>query len=75
MTPATLTPTEDLICRYKLQGLQVKEISYIMEREISTIKTHFRNIHAKLKINNEVELVLWYIKNVLEINVEKSDQK
>lgn len=66
-----LTPTEDLICRYKCHGLQRKEIADKLQRSEGTLLVHFRHIHEKLQINNEVELVVWYIENVLKIEIKK----
>ena len=74
MNIAILTPTEDLICRYKCLGLQSKEIADQMHRSEGTLRVHFRHIHTKLHINNEVELVIWYIENVLKIDIKKMVQ-
>lgn len=71
MNATILTPTEDLICRYKVHGYQRKEIADRLQRSENTLLVHFRNIHAKLHINNEVELVVWYIENVLNIEIKK----
>lgn len=67
----SLTPTEDLICRYKCHGLQRKEIADRLQRSEGTLLVHFRHIHEKLRINNECELVIWYIENVLKIEIKK----
>lgn len=74
MTTTVLTPTEDLICRYKCLGLQSKEIADRLNRNEGTLRVHFRHIHSKLHINNEVELVVWYIENVLHVNIKKMVQ-
>ncbi len=71
MKATILTPTEDMICRYKCQGLQRKEIADKLQRSENTLLVHFRNIHSKIHVNNEVELVIWYIENVLNINIRK----
>lgn len=74
MTTIQLTPAEDLICRYKIQGFQVKEIADILKRSPDTLRVHIRHIHEKIQVNNEVEVVVWYIENVLGINIKKMVQ-
>lgn len=71
MKTIELTPTEITICKFKCLGLQNKEIADRMQRAESTLKVHFKNMHAKLHVNNEVELVVWYIENVMNINIRK----
>ena len=66
-----LTPTEDLICRYKVHGLQRKEISVKMARSENTLLVHNKHIHSKLHVNNDVEVVVWYIENVLNIDIKR----
>lgn len=68
---AVLTQKEDLICRYKCLGLQRKEIAAQMKRSENTLLVHNRNIHSKLHVNNDVEIVIWYIENVLHIEIKK----
>ncbi|MBV5329783.1 MAG: response regulator transcription factor [Chlorobium sp.] len=68
---AILTPTEDLICRLKVLGLQRKEIADRLHRSQNTIIVHVKHIHSKLKVNNEVETVVWYIENILHIDIKK----
>lgn len=71
MNALILTKTEDLIVRYKCLGLQSKEIACRINRSEGTIRVHFRHIHNKLHVNNEVEVVLWYIENVLNIDIKR----
>jgi DNA-binding CsgD family transcriptional regulator len=71
MNDANLTKTEDLICRYKCLGLQTKEIADQLHRSEGTLRVHFKHIHTKLHIHNEVELVVWYIENVLHVDVKR----
>ncbi len=71
MNTALLTPTEELICKYKCMGLQRKEIAEKLHNKANTLITHFKNIHAKLHINNDSELVVWYIENIMKIEIRK----
>lgn len=62
---------EDLICRLKVHGFQRKEIAYRLHRSENTLITHNKHIHSKLQVNNDVETVVWYIENILKIEIKK----
>jgi len=69
-----LTKTQDVIVRYKMLGLQRKEIADRMHRSLDTIAVHFRNIYEKTDVQNEIELYNWYAENVLKIDIRKMIQ-
>lgn len=71
MKTAKLTKTEDLICRYKVKGLKRKKIAVAIRRSENTLLTHNKRIHSKLHVSNDAEVVVWYIENVLKIEVLK----
>lgn len=64
-----LTKKEDLIVRILLIGKQRKEIACILRMSPNTVSVHLRNIYAKIKSKNCVELYNWYLDNVLRINI------
>jgi len=71
MQPQTITKTEDLVIRLKLQGLSRKEIAGLTGRSTGTIQRHFQNVYVKLQIQNEIELYNWYVENILDINIRQ----
>ena len=66
-----LTRTEDHIIRLMMSGLQRKEIASELRSTLNTVSVHFRNIHNKTAVQNEIELYNWYCENVIHINIRK----
>lgn len=58
-----LSKREVEIIKYISEGLQAKEIAYKLMIEITTVRTHERNIHEKLGCNNRGEIIKFAFKN------------
>lgn len=56
-TPEPLTPREQDVLRYMVQGLSNKEIARQLGVSENTVKTHVRHILAKLNARSRVEAV------------------
>jgi len=50
-----LTPAEQEILRWALEGKTVWEISQIRASSEATVKFHLRNIYGKLQVTNRVQ--------------------
>lgn len=57
----SLTKTELLICEHAARGLSAPRIADEMGVQPSTVRTHLKHIHRKLKINNRSELVAMFL--------------
>lgn len=58
-----LSAREVEIIKYISEGLQAKEIADILKIGITTVRTHERNIHEKLGLNNRGEIIRFAFKN------------
>jgi len=72
MNSIALSKTECNVIEMRIAGLSRKEIADKSYRSEKTIKTHFQNIHKKLNLNEEIQVVVWYIENVLDIDIKKT---
>ncbi len=66
-----LSQTEQKLIELRLVGYSRKEIAYKTFRSELTVKTHFQNIHKKLRINEEVQMFTWYLKEIKGIDLKK----
>ena len=68
---AVLSNTEREVLELRIKGFSRKEIAKKTFRSENTIKTHFQNIQLKTGIRNEVDIAVWYIEEVLKIEIKK----
>ena len=66
-----LTKTENIVVQLMMSGYQRKEIADRLNTSPNTVSVHFRNIHKKTAVQNEIELYNWYSENVLRVNIRK----
>ncbi|MEL6112992.1 MAG: helix-turn-helix transcriptional regulator [Pseudomonadota bacterium] len=62
----SLTKTELLICEHAARGLSAPRIADAMGVQPSTVRTHLKHVHRKLKISNRSELVAMFLGSVKE---------
>jgi DNA-binding NarL/FixJ family response regulator len=58
-----LTRKEYEIIIYLGMGKQIKEISELLNITDATTRTHIQHIHAKLGVNNNIEVASWTHEN------------
>ncbi len=57
---ATLTPRERQVCRLMLTGRPLRDIATDLEIKFTTVKTHYKHIYKKLKVNNRTDFIARY---------------
>ena len=55
-----LTPTEAIILRLLAKGLMYKEMAFMQELNINTIKKHCISIYKKLNVSNRTEATNYF---------------
>jgi DNA-binding CsgD family transcriptional regulator len=58
-----LTPTQRDVLRCILQRLTPKELAGKLQIEISTARTHIRNIHAATDTHTMADLAFWAVEH------------
>jgi len=62
-----LTEREQDVVQLILNGYSSKAIAVTLEISLPTVKTHRRNIYARLRISSQVELFNLFVQNMMEI--------
>jgi len=57
-----LTPKEQLVVTYLVDGKSYKKIAESLGNSIDTVRTHIRNIYRKLEVSSKSELVAKHLK-------------
>jgi DNA-binding CsgD family transcriptional regulator len=55
-----ISKKETEVIRLKSIGLQHKEIAERLGISLFTVQTHFQNIHRKLRVRDDSELIIWF---------------
>jgi DNA-binding CsgD family transcriptional regulator len=61
-----LTPREKEVLRQAANGMKTTQIARQLSISIQTVRTHFKNIYAKLGVNSRVEAVLFIMQHGLQ---------
>jgi len=62
---ARLTPREKEVLRQAATGMKTTQIARQLSISTQTVRTHFKNIYAKLSVNSRIEAVIFHMRHGL----------
>jgi DNA-binding CsgD family transcriptional regulator len=59
-----ITKRQQEIIKEIMKGVEVKEISSTLGISVRTVTNHIQDIYTKLKINNKIEMIIFFYKHI-----------